>query len=101
MAGKEHAVEVVGFALEPVGAGEHADDRRHRRRLVDLDLYSDALVLLGREEMIDDVEAPLAPRPVDRGDVDDAPELAALVVAQEGGDLDDVASDGADSRLAV
>src|SRR5215471_17173577 len=51
MAGKEHTVEVVGFALEPVGAGEHADDRRHRRRLVDLDLYPDALVLLGREEM--------------------------------------------------
>src|SRR4029453_8928053 len=46
MAGKEHAVEVVGFALEPVGAGEHADDGWHRRRLVDLYLYSDALVLL-------------------------------------------------------
>ena len=43
--------------------------------------------------MIDDVEAPFAPRPVDRGDVDDAPELAALVVAQEGGDLHDVAGD--------
>src|SRR5262249_19339048 len=27
MAGEEHAVEIVGFALEPVGAGEDADDR--------------------------------------------------------------------------
>src|SRR6516164_11134549 len=96
MAGKEHAVEVVGFALEPVGTREHADDRRHRRRLVDLDLYPDALVLLGREEMIDDVEAPLPPRPVNRGDVGDAPELAPFVVAQKGGDLHDVAGDSAD-----
>src|SRR5262249_59415923 len=101
MAGKEHAVEVVSFGLEPVGAGEHADDGRHRRRLVDLDLNPDALVLLGREEMIDDVEAPLAPRPVDRGDVDDAPELAAFVVAQKGGNFHDVAGDRAHRQLAV
>src|SRR6202047_1722352 len=51
MAGKEHAVEVVGFALEPVRAREHADDRRHRGRLVDLDLHPDTQVLFGREEM--------------------------------------------------
>jgi hypothetical protein len=33
--------------------------------------------------MIDHVEAPFPLRPIDRGDVDQAPELAALVVAQK------------------
>src|SRR5256886_15501047 len=61
MAGKEHAVEVVGFPVEPSGAREHADDRRHRGRLVDLDLQADAQGLLGREDMINDVKATFAP----------------------------------------
>ena len=47
--------------------------------------------MVGRQEVIDDVEALFARRPVDRGDVDEAHELAARVVAQEGHDLDDVA----------
>ena len=34
MAGEQDAVHVVGLALEPVGAGKHAGDRRHRRLLV-------------------------------------------------------------------
>src|SRR5262249_57974568 len=101
MPGKEYAVKVVGFALEPVRTGKHANDGRHRRRLADLDLHPDAQVLFGREEMIDHVEAPFAPRPVDRGDVDDAPELAAFVVAQEGGNLHDVTGVRADRQLAV
>jgi hypothetical protein len=54
------AVRCTPIALEPVGAGKHADDRRDGRRLVDLDLHPDAQVLLGRQEVIDDVEAPLA-----------------------------------------
>src|SRR5476651_1611324 len=29
MAGEDHAVEVVAFALEPVGAGKQLDDRGH------------------------------------------------------------------------
>ena len=49
------------------------------------------VVLVRRQQMIDDVEALLARRPVDRGDVDEADELAARIVAQEGHDLDDVA----------
>ena len=51
--------------------------------------------------MIDHVEAPLAARPVDGGDVDEAPELAALVVAQERDDLHDVGSGRRDGELAV
>ena len=53
--------------------------------LADLDLHADALVLVRRQQMIDDVEAALAAGPVDRGDVDEAHELAALVVAQDSG----------------
>src|SRR5262245_28776190 len=99
--GKEHPIEIVSLALEPVGAGKNADDRGDRRRLVDLGLHPHAQVLLGREEMIDDVEAPLAARPVHRGDVDDAPELAALVVTQETDDFGDVAGERVDGQLAI
>src|SRR5262245_53475502 len=101
MPGEDDAVEVVGLALEPISGGKDADDRGNRCRLVDLGLDANAQVLLGREQMVDDVEALFAARPVDRGDVDQAPELAALVVAQKGGDLHDVADDGADRQLAV
>ena len=51
--------------------------------------------------MIDDVEAPLPSGPIHRGHVDEAVELAALVVAQEGRDLHDVARGGGDGELAV
>jgi hypothetical protein len=42
--------------------------------------------------MIDDIEPPFARRPIDRGDIDDIPELAAGIVAQERHDLHDVRS---------
>ena len=90
MAGEQHAVEIVGLALEPVGAAKHVDQRRHRRRLVGRHLDAHALVQPRRQEMIDDVEALLARRPIDRGDVDDVDELAGRIVAQECRDLDDV-----------
>ena len=38
---------------------------------VRLDLDADAVVLLGREEMIDHIEALLARRPIDAADVDE------------------------------
>ena len=91
MAGEEDAVEVVGLALEPVGAGKNADARGHRRRLVGLDLHADAEIMLRRKQMIDDVEALLAARPIDRRDVDDAPEPAARIVAQKAHHRHDVA----------
>ena len=72
MPGEDDAVEVVGLALEPIGGGKDADDRGNRRRLVDLGLDADAQVLFGREQMIDNVEAMLASRPVDRRDVEQA-----------------------------
>src|SRR5262245_6387011 len=101
MAGEEHAVEIVGFALEPVGTGKHADDRGNRRRLIHLEFHPDAQILLGRQQMINDVETPFAAGPVDRGNVDDAPELASLVITQKRGDLRDIAGDRVDRQLSV
>src|SRR5437667_450586 len=82
-----HAIEIVGLALEPVGAGKDVDDGRNRCALGDLEPHPDAAVLARREQVIDDVEAPLAVRPVDRGRIDEAEKLTALVVAQEGYDF--------------
>src|SRR5262249_55540553 len=65
-----------------------------------LDLDADADVPGGRKEMIDDVEPLLARRPVDRRDVGDVDETAALVVAQEGRDPDDVGGVGGEGQLA-
>ncbi len=101
MIGEHHAVEVPGLALEPLGAGKHRDDRRNRRHLVGLGLHADARVLLRREEMIDDVEALLARRPVHRGHIDDVPELAARIVAQERRDLHDVGRLCGDRQFAI
>src|SRR5262245_45930893 len=69
--------------------------------LIDFHLHANAQVLLGRQEVIDNVEAALAARPVDSGNVDEAPELAPLVVAQKGSDLYDIAAHRADRQLAV
>src|SRR5260370_21103950 len=101
MAGKEHTVEVVGFALVPVGTGEDADDRGDRRCLIGLDLHAESQILLGRQEMVDDIEAPVAARPVYCCDIDKAPELASLIVAQKADDLHDIVADRADRQLSV
>src|SRR5262245_9980896 len=101
MPGKEHAIEIVSFTLEPVRAGKYVDERRNRSRLIDFRLHADAQVLLRRQEMIHNVEAALAARPIDRGDVDKAPKLASLVVAQKRDDLHDVVADRGDRQLAV
>ena len=61
-----------------------------RDALVDLNLHPHAHIVLGRQQVIDDVEAALAARPIDRGDVDDIPEQTARIVAQEAHDRDDV-----------
>src|SRR5260370_18368445 len=101
MTGKEHAVEIVGFALEPVRARKYPDDRRNGCRLVAFHLHADGQVLLGRQGMINDVEAALAAGPFDRRDVNEAPELAELFVAQKRDDLHDVVTDRAERQLTV
>src|SRR5947209_7303205 len=51
--------------------------------------------------MIDHVESALAARPIHRGDIDDAPELTALIVAQERREFHDVANGSRNGELAV
>ena len=78
MAGEENSVEIVGLALEPVGAGKHAGDRGHRRVLVGLDLDAYAQIPLRRQQVHDDVEALSARRPVHAAKIDDVDELRPL-----------------------
>ena len=63
VAGEQDAVEVVGLALEPVGAGKNIDERRAPASSSSVcDLHADAPVVLGRQQVVDDVEALLARR---------------------------------------
>ena len=57
--------------------------------------------MLRRQQMIDDVEAPLAARPIDRGNVDQIAELAARVVAQKAHDRDDVGGLRRDGQFVI
>ena len=43
--GKQHAVEIEGFALIPVGSREYGDRAWHLGVLIGLDLHADALFL--------------------------------------------------------
>src|SRR5205814_7803397 len=90
MTGERNAIEVIGFALEPVGPWEYGDNGRNRRIFRDFDLDPDAPVKLWGQEVIDHVETTPTPRPVDGRDVDEAPELAALVFAQKCCNLNDI-----------
>src|ERR1700688_4880485 len=83
MAGEDHAVEIVAFALEPVGTGKHLDDRRHLGRLIGCRAQADARVQRRRQQMVDHVEALLAAGIIYRGHIDEADETAAGIVAQE------------------
>ena len=82
IAGEQDAVEIVGFALEPVAAGKTS--------LMDGTGVSSSVATLMRmraflrraEEVIDDVEARLAARPVDAADVDEGDEAQRRIVAQ-------------------
>src|SRR6516165_2131619 len=85
--GKEHAIEVIDLALEPIGAGKHVDDRRHLRILVCLHAQPNTCVQRRREEVIDHVETLLASGIVDRGHVGDVDKAASGVVAQEFHDI--------------
>jgi hypothetical protein len=62
----------------------------HSLVLGHLGFHPDALIPIGREQMIDHVEATFPTGPIDRGHVDEAHELAAFVVTQELDDTDDL-----------
>ena len=83
MTGKEDAVHVEGFALEPVGGREQVHDARNLTVFVGRDLHADTLVLDHREQVIDDIETLRACRVVHRGHVEESGELAVGVIAQK------------------
>src|SRR5450631_1844189 len=88
MPGEDHAVEIVGFALEPVGARKHRDDRRHLGGLVGLGAQADARIQRWRQKVIDHLKALGAAGIIHRGHVDQADKAAAGIVAQEFYDVD-------------
>src|SRR5690606_2800980 len=101
MAGKQDAVHVVGFALEPFGADENRNSGRHQRVLVSLNLDADALVLARRHELVDDIEALGALRIVDARNIRQVDELALHIVAQEGQNADDAGNWNRQGQLAI
>src|SRR5450631_103398 len=84
MACKNHAEKIVRLALEPIGGRIKARERGDRSRLAGFDLDANAAVVLGREEMGDNVETLLAGRIVDGGEIDETNEKLAWIVTQIG-----------------
>eukprot|EP00053_Salpingoeca_punica_P019499 m.197665 g.197665 ORF g.197665 m.197665 type:complete len:331 (+) comp17668_c0_seq2:146-1138(+) len=82
-----HAKEVPHLALRPVGAVEDRGDRVDRRQLVRVGLHHHASVVCVREQAVDNLEAVLAGRHVDSGQLNELAELRCGVVAQEREDL--------------
>src|SRR5258707_480608 len=100
MVGEPHAVEVVSLALEPAGGIEQPRRRRHRRRFVGRDLDANPLVVLEAEQIVYDVEALLALRPVDTADIDELLEQAPWIVAQEDEQRDQAVRPGVEHQLS-
>src|ERR1700689_5447527 len=76
---KHHAEKVVNLALVPVSARIDGSRAHDRRVLVGRDLDPDPTVQLGREQMIEDVEAFLALRMSDPRNIDDRNELSGRI----------------------
>ena len=76
MAGEQDAVEIVGLALEPVGAGKTSMTEGTGVVSSVCDLDADAAVLVRRQQVIDDVETLLAAGIVGAADVDEGDEAA-------------------------
>src|SRR5262245_20695030 len=100
VARKQNAVEVVGFALEPIRSGEQADDARHGRARIGLGADANAMVQPRAQEMIDDLETLLALGIVHPANVDEAAEAAAWVVAQDLNNLGNVVARDGERELA-
>ena len=80
---EHHAEQIVDLALEPVSTGIDGGRAHDRRFLIGRDLDPDSPVQLRRQQMIDDIEALLALRIIDPGNIDDRNELSSGIVAKE------------------
>ncbi|EGE55703.1 hypothetical protein RHECNPAF_8900119 [Rhizobium etli CNPAF512] len=101
MAGEENAVHVPRFAFEPVSTRIDGASGRNGRIFVGCDLDADAQILLRRQQVIDDIEAQLALRPVDTANIDQVDETAFGVVTQEGQKRDQVFTRRRQRQLAI
>jgi hypothetical protein len=80
MPNEEDAKQVVNLAFIPIGAVKQANDAGNRRGLVGVCLDPDSGVVADAEEVVDNLEALVASREVDGGDVADLGELGRSVV---------------------
>ena len=81
MAREENAIKIVSLSLEPAGPRVDPGYRGNRSVLVGLGFEADALVPIGRQEMVNDVETLLARGIVHAADVDDR---FVSVIARDG-----------------
>ena len=79
MAREQDAEHVEHLALEPVGRGVHGNDRGHHVGFIDRHLQPDAVVLVHRQEVVDQIEARRAVRMVDGRDVDQRGKATTLI----------------------
>lgn len=86
---EEDTEHVVNLTLVPVGAVVEGCDGGYGRGLVGVGLDADTRVVADGEHVVDDLEALVAGRVVDSGDVADLCELGGGVVFEEGEDGDD------------
>ena len=99
VADEEDTEHVVDLTLVPVGTVVEACDGGYGRSLVGVGLDADARVVADGEHVVDDLEALVAGRVVDGGDVADLCEFGGSVVFEEGEDGDDAV--GRDVDLEV
>ena len=94
---EEDSEQVVDLTLVPVGTIVKTANRRDGGGLVGVGLDTDTGVVTDREHVVNDLEALVAGRIIDSGDVADLGELGGGVVLEEvengkdggGGDVDD------------
>jgi hypothetical protein len=86
---EEDTEHVVNLTLVPVGTVVEACDGGYGRGLVGVGLDANARVVTDGEHVVDDLEALVAGRVVDGGDVADLCEFGGGVVFEEGEDGDD------------
>src|SRR5205823_10579638 len=90
MSGKQDAVHIEGFPLEPIGRQKNRDGGWHSRGFAGFDFDPDTPVLLDRQQMIDDVKAPRTVWIIGAANIYQQPEPALGIVAQPGQYRDDL-----------
>ncbi len=98
---EDDAEHVPRLALEPAGRGEQRDDGRHGGLLVGVQLHADTLIMLQRQQVVDDLEALFAGRIIDAANIHQLLELAVAVVAQERHHLGDGGGADGDHQFAL